>query len=64
MTTPEIKEMCEKLTDELGIPCFIVFGIQKDNGQYGIVSSVKDAPPKTVIKGLAWALNDFLNRLK
>jgi hypothetical protein len=63
MNNDEIQKKCEAFLQELGIPGFIVFGWQKEAGQYGVVSSFHEMPVNAAVKGLTWALHDFTNRL-
>lgn len=58
----EIQKKCEQFLMELGIPGFIVFGWQKDNDQFGVVSSFHQMPVNAAVKGMTWALHDFANR--
>ena len=58
-----IQKKCEDFLRELGVPGFIVFGWQKENNQFGVVSSFHEMPANAAMKGLTWALNDFTNKL-
>lgn len=77
MDQSEIQKKIEDFLRELDIPSFIVFGFQKntstplsagsssDEGkksEFGIVSSYNKVPPPAVIKGVSWALNDFISK--
>ena len=67
MTTPpmdndEIQAKCEQFLRELGVPGFIVFGWQKDDAQFGVVSSFHEMPVPAAVKGMTWALNDFVTK--
>lgn len=62
MDNNDIQRKCEEFLNELGIPGFIVFGWQKDNEQFGVVSSFHQMPVNVAIKGMTWALNDFIGR--
>lgn len=55
-----IQEKCEEFLRQLGIPGFIVFGWQKDNAQFGVVSSFHEMPVNAAVKGMTWALSDFV----
>jgi hypothetical protein len=54
-----IQAKCEAFLRELGIPGFIVFGWQKTDDQFGVVSSFHEMPVNAAVKGMTWALNDF-----
>ncbi len=58
----EIQKKCEVFLHELGIPGFIVFGWQKDDEKFGVVSSFHEMPINAAVKGMTWALSDFVNR--
>lgn len=62
MQNDEMKKKCEKLLQELGLKSFIIFGFEKGDGQYGVVSSYHKMPKGAAIKGMAWALNDFVQK--
>lgn len=60
-----IQAKCEQFLKELGVPGFIVFGWQKDpegEGQteFGVVSSFHQMPIPAAVKGMTWALSDFV----
>jgi hypothetical protein len=55
----DIQRKCEAFLRELGIPGFIVFGWQKSEDQFGVVSSFHEMPVNAAVKGMTWALNDF-----
>ena len=57
-----MNKKCEAFVKGLGISCFIVFGWEKGNQQYGMVSSYHRMPVQAVIKGMSWALNDIVNK--
>ncbi len=57
-----IQKKCEQFLQELGIPGFLVFGWQKEDQQFGVVSSFHKVPVNAAVKGMTWALNDFVNR--
>ncbi len=58
----EIQKKIEAFLAELGVPSFIVFGWKKTDSEFGVVSSHHQIPPKAAIKGMSWALNDFINK--
>lgn len=62
MDQPEIQQKVEAFLKELGIPSFIVFGWKKSDKEFGIVSSHHEVPPNAAIKGMSWALNDFIQK--
>jgi len=69
MDQKEIQQKVEAFLKELGVPSFIVFGWQKSQpqkedkkAQFGIVWSHHKMPPQAAIKGMSWALNDFIAR--
>lgn len=53
----EIEKKCQEFLEGLGVPGFIVFGWQKEPGEFGVVSSYHEIPPPVVVKGIAWALH-------
>jgi len=55
-----IQIKCEQFLKELGIPGFIVFGWQKTDEQFGVVSSFHEMPVNAAVKGMTWALSDFV----
>ncbi len=57
-----IQQKCEAFLRELGIPGFIVFGWQKNDEQFGVVSSFHEMPVNAAVKGMTWALNDFVSK--
>lgn len=57
-----IQQKCEEFLRQLGIPGFIVFGWQKDDAQFGVVSSFHEMPVNAAVKGMTWALSDFVNK--
>jgi hypothetical protein len=57
-----IQKKCELFLQELGIPGFIVFGWQKNDEQFGVVSSFHEMPVNAAVKGMTWALNDFVSK--
>jgi len=62
MDNDEIQAKCEQFLRELGVPGFIVFGWQKDDAQFGVVSSFHEMPVPAAVKGMTWALNDFVTK--
>jgi len=69
MDQSEIQQKVEAFLKGLDVPSFIVFGFQKGDAnelegkkEFGIVSSYNKIPPQAVIKGMSWALNDFINK--
>ena len=57
-----IQRKCEQFLKELGVPGFLVFGWQKAGQQFGIVSSFHEMPVPAAVKGMTWALNDFVSK--
>jgi hypothetical protein len=58
----EIQKKCQEFLKELGVPGFIVFGWQKEKDSYGVVSSFHRMPKHAAVKGMSWALHDFVNK--
>lgn len=58
----EIQTKCEAFLRQLEIPGFIIFGWQKGDQQFGVVSSFHEMPVNAAVKGMSWALNDFVNK--
>ena len=55
-----IQKKCEEFLRSLEVPGFIVFGWQKTDAQFGVVSSFHEMPVNAAVKGMTWALNDFV----
>ena len=62
MDQAELRKRIEAFLKDLGIPSFIVFGFKKDEKEFGFISSYRQVPPNVAIKGLTWALNDFVQK--
>jgi hypothetical protein len=62
MDQAEIQKKIEALLQELDAPSFIVFGWKKTDSEFGVVSSHHEIPPNAAIKGMSWALNDFISK--
>ncbi len=62
MDHKEIEAKCQEFLNSLGVPGFIVFGWQKDNQEFGVVSSYHQIPSNVAVKAMSWALHDFANR--
>ncbi len=58
----EIQRKCEQFLQDLRIPGFIVFGWQKSDQQFGVVSSFHEMPVNAAVKGMTWALSDFVQK--
>ncbi|MFH0851346.1 MAG: hypothetical protein V1876_01210 [Candidatus Peregrinibacteria bacterium] len=63
MDQQELQKRVEAFLAELNIPSFIVFGFQKDEKEFGFIASYRQMPSSVAIKGLTWALHDFVNKL-
>lgn len=63
MITPEVHKQCEQFLKSLGIPGFIVIGLQSNPENVDIVYSLNDMPLKGAVKGLTHTLNDLIGRL-
>jgi hypothetical protein len=62
MDHQEIQRRCEEFLKSLDVPGFIVFGWQKGDNETGVVSSYREFPVNAAVKGLTWALNDFVSK--
>ena len=72
MDEQHIREKCEQFLKSLGVPGFIVFGwekgetvnpeTKKSQKQYGVISSYHKMPKEALLKGMAWAMNDVVNK--
>lgn len=69
MDEKEIQQKVEAFLQSLGIPSFIVFGWKKGadpnvkgKEQFGLISSFHKMPTNAAVKGMSWALNDFVSR--
>jgi len=58
----EIQRKCDEFLRQLDVPGFIVFGWKKSEEEFGLVSSYHEVPLNAAIKGLSWALTDFINK--
>lgn len=57
-----VQRQCEALLRGIGVPGFIIFGWKKGEKEFGVVSSYRDMPKDAAIKGMTWALHDFVNK--
>lgn len=62
MDQEDIQQKVEAFLKELGVPAFIVFGWKKSEKEFGVVSSHHEIPTNAAVKGMSWALNDFINK--
>ena len=62
MDQEEVQQKIEAFLAELDVPSFIVFGWKKTDKEFGVVSSHHNMPPNAAIKGMSWALNDFIGK--
>ncbi len=62
MDQPEVQKKIEDFLKELGVPSFIVFGWKKGEKEFGFVSSYHQVPPNVAIKGMSWALHNFIQK--
>lgn len=62
MDQPEIQQKVEAFLKDLGIPGFIVFGWKKNDREFGFIYSLHQMPPNVFIKGMSWALHDFVQK--
>ena len=62
MSQEEIQAKVEAFLQSLNVPAFIVFGWKKNAKEFGFVSSHHQMPTPVAIKGMSWALNDFINK--
>lgn len=62
MDQPELQKRIEAFLADLKIPSFIVFGFQKNEKEFGFISSYRQVPPNVAIKGLTWALQNFVQK--
>lgn len=60
MDNDQIQKKCEEFLRSLGVPGFIVFGWQNAAAEFGVVSSFHEMPVNAAVKGMTWALNDFV----
>lgn len=64
----EIQKRIEAFLAELNVPSFIIFGWKKDapkhagQAEFAVVSSYHEIPPNAAIKGMSWALADFVGK--
>lgn len=62
LDSQDIQRKCEAFLKDLGVPGFIVFGWQRDGEKFSVVSSFNRMPVNAAVKGMSWALNDFVNK--
>lgn len=68
MDNAEVQRKCEEFLRSLGVPGFIIFGWKKGEtekvkqAEYGVISSYHQIPKEAAIKGMTWALADFVKR--
>ncbi len=58
----QVQKKCEDFLRELNMPGFVIFGWQKDDESFGVVSSFHQMPVNAAMKGITWVLNDFVNK--
>ena len=63
MESQIIQKQCEQFLKSLGIPGFIVIGLQSNPENVDMVYSLNDMPLKGAVKGLTHTLNDLIGRL-
>lgn len=63
MDTSKIQSQCEAFLKSIGIPGFIVIGLQSHPENVDMVYSLNDMPLKGAVKGLTHTLNDLIGRL-
>lgn len=57
-----VQRKCEEFLRTLDVPCFVIFGWEKDDGDtFGIVSSFHQMPVQTATKALAGVLHEFVD---
>jgi hypothetical protein len=62
MDQADIQQRIETFLKELKIPGFIVFGYRKNDQEFGFVYSLHQMPTNVFVKGMSWALHDFVQR--
>lgn len=62
MDQEAVQKKIESFLKELDVPSFIVFGWKKGEKEFGVVSSHHEIPANAAIKGMSWAMNDFINK--
>ena len=63
MDTTLIQKQCEEFLKSIGVPAFVVIGIQTDPENTQMVYSLKDMPIKSFVKGMTHTLNDLVGKL-
>ena len=63
MNTPEIQKQCEAFLKSIGIPGFIVIGLQTDPENTQVVYSLNNMPLKGAVKAMTHTLNDLVSRI-
>ena len=68
MDQNEIQKRIEGFLKELDVPSFVIFGWKKNasassgQAEFAVVSSYHEVPPNAAIKGMSWALADFVGK--
>lgn len=63
MDTTIIQKKCEEFLQSLGIPGFIVIGLQTDPENTQVVYSLNNMPLKGAVKAMTHTLNDLVSRI-
>lgn len=63
MNTPEIQKQCEAFLKSIGIPGFIVIGLQTGPDNTEVVYSLNNMPLKDAVKGISHTLNDLISKI-
>lgn len=63
MNTADIQKKCEEFLASIGMPGFVVIGLQTDPENTQVVYSLKDMPLKGAVKAITHTLNDLIGRI-
>jgi hypothetical protein len=63
MDTSPIQKQCEAFLKSIGMPGFIVIGLQTDPENTQVVYSLNEMPLKGAVKAMTHTLNDLVSRI-
>lgn len=63
MDTSPIQSQCEAFLKSIGMPGFIVIGLQTDPQNTQVVYSLNEMPLKGAVKAMTHTLNDLIGKI-
>ena len=64
MNTAEIQKQCEEFLKSIGVPGFVIIGLQTTPTDTQMVYSLKDMPLRGAIAGLSKVLGQLADKIK